>query len=92
MAHTLFNIMYYPWFHGLGKIAYSSQEAWSFNASVRENILFGSDYDEQNFRDVVRVSALERDLKLFAFGDKTLVGEKGVSLSGGQKARISLAR
>lgn len=75
-----------------GKIAYASQEAWSFNGSVRDNILFGRAFDADKFRQVIQVSALERDLTLFEFGDQTLVGEKGVSLSGGQKARITLAR
>ncbi len=76
----------------VGTISYASQEAWSFNNSVRNNILFGSEYDEHRYRQVVHVCALERDLQIFPFGDKTLVGEKGVSLSGGQKARITLAR
>ena len=76
----------------VGTISYASQEAWSFNNSVRNNILFGSEYDEHRYRRVVHVCALERDLQIFPFGDKTLVGEKGVSLSGGQKARITLAR
>lgn len=75
-----------------GKVAYASQDAWSFNGSVRDNILFGAPFDAEKFRRVVQVAALERDLTLFEFGDQTLVGEKGVSLSGGQKARITLAR
>jgi len=76
----------------LGETAYASQEAWTFNGSVRENILFGKDYEEEKYNEIVYVCALERDIKLFPYGDKTLVGEKGVSLSGGQKARITLAR
>ncbi|CAG2167003.1 unnamed protein product [Oppiella nova] len=76
----------------VGTISYASQESWSFNNSVRNNILFGSEYDEHRYRRVVHVCALERDLQIFPFRDKTLVGEKGVSLSGGQKARITLAR
>ena len=75
-----------------GAISYASQDAWSFNDSVRNNILFGMEYDEQKYNKVVEVCALKRDLKLMPFGDRTLVGEKGVSLSGGQKARINLAR
>ena len=76
----------------VGTISYASQESWSFNTSVRNNILFGSEYDEHRYRRVVHVCALERDLQIFPFEDKTLVGEKGVILSGGQKARITLAR
>jgi ATP-binding cassette subfamily C (CFTR/MRP) protein 4 len=75
-----------------GRIAYASQEPWSFNTSVRNNILFGNAYDEKRYKQVIDVCALERDLTLFPFGDRTLVGERGVSLSGGQKARITLAR
>ncbi|RWS24157.1 hypothetical protein B4U80_11357, partial [Leptotrombidium deliense] len=75
-----------------GRVAYAAQEPWSFNDNIRNNIIFGRPFDEERYKRVLHVSALERDLKLFPFGDKTLVGEKGVSLSGGQKARVSLAR
>ncbi|CAG2100059.1 unnamed protein product, partial [Medioppia subpectinata] len=75
-----------------GRVSYAPQESWAFIASVRQNILFGSQYNEEKYNRVVKACALDRDFKLFPFGDKTLVGEKGVSLSGGQKARISLAR
>jgi ATP-binding cassette, subfamily C (CFTR/MRP), member 4 len=75
-----------------GRVAFASQEPWSFNDSVRNNILFGSEFDETRFKEIVHVCALEKDFELFPYGDKTLVGERGVSLSGGQKARITLAR
>ena len=75
-----------------GRISYSCQEAWTFAGTVKENILFGSDYDESKYKEVVRVCALERDMVLFPQGDQTIVGERGVALSGGQKARINLAR
>ncbi|XP_054166167.1 ATP-binding cassette sub-family C member 4-like [Oppia nitens] len=75
-----------------GRLSYAPQESWAFIASVRDNILFGQPYDEHRYRRVVEVCALDRDLKLFPYGDRTLVGEKGVLLSGGQKARINLAR
>ena len=75
-----------------GSIAYASQEPWTFNSSIRQNILFGKDYEEKRFNEVISVCAMERDLKLFPYAERTLVGERGVSLSGGQKARITLAR
>ena len=75
-----------------GTLSYASQYPWSFNESVRNNILFGMDYDQKKYDEVIQVCALQRDLTLMPFGDRTLVGEKGVSLSGGQKARINLAR
>ncbi|KAG9089172.1 hypothetical protein FS749_001555, partial [Ceratobasidium sp. UAMH 11750] len=75
-----------------GGVAYAAQEAWIQNDTIRNNILFGSDYDERRYNTVIMQCALERDLELFDAGDQTEVGEKGMTLSGGQKARISLAR
>ncbi|PSN47509.1 hypothetical protein C0J52_02251 [Blattella germanica] len=75
-----------------GSISYASQEPWLFTGSVRQNILFGQPMNKVRYKKVVKVCALERDLELFPFGDKTLVGERGVTLSGGQRARINLAR
>ncbi|KAJ8734777.1 hypothetical protein PYW08_014027 [Mythimna loreyi] len=75
-----------------GKISYACQEAWLFPSTVRENILFGLPFEPGKYKKVCKVCALEKDFKQFPFGDQTLVGERGVSLSGGQRARINLAR
>ncbi|QRV86056.1 ABC transporter [Ceratobasidium sp. AG-Ba] len=75
-----------------GGISYAAQEAWIQNETIRENILFGAEYDEERYKQVIRQCALERDLTLLEAGDQTEVGEKGMTLSGGQKARVSLAR
>lgn len=75
-----------------GKIVYASQEPWIFASSIRQNIIFGLSMDRQRYREVIRVCQLEEDFAKLPFGDKTFIGEKGTSLSGGQKARINLAR
>ncbi|XP_016967737.1 probable multidrug resistance-associated protein lethal(2)03659 [Drosophila biarmipes] len=75
-----------------GSVSYSSQEPWLFAGTVRQNILFGQPLDQQRYQEVVKKCALERDFELFPLKDETLVGERGASLSGGQRARISLAR
>ncbi|XP_050504204.1 ATP-binding cassette subfamily C member 4 [Diabrotica virgifera virgifera] len=75
-----------------GKISYASQEPWLFVSNVKENILFGKPFLKNRYHDVVKVCSLERDFKQFPFGDRSLVGERGTSLSGGQRARINLAR
>ncbi|XP_017863871.1 PREDICTED: probable multidrug resistance-associated protein lethal(2)03659 [Drosophila arizonae] len=75
-----------------GTLSYASQEPWLFTGTVRQNILFGLAMDKSRYRQVVKKCALERDFELLPYGDKTIVGERGASLSGGQKARISLAR
>ncbi|KAG8879706.1 hypothetical protein FRB97_001503 [Tulasnella sp. 331] len=73
-------------------VAYCSQEPWIQNATIKENILFGAAYDEERYKKVLSQCALERDLTLFDAGDCTEVGEKGLTLSGGQMARVALAR
>lgn len=75
-----------------GKISYACQEPWVFASTIRQNIVFGRPFDRSRYNKVVRVCALERDFKQFPYGDLSLVGERGSSLSGGQKARINLAR
>ncbi|KAF5313867.1 hypothetical protein D9619_013092 [Psilocybe cf. subviscida] len=75
-----------------GGVAYAAQESWILNETIRDNIIFGSPYDDERYRKVIHQCALERDLSLFKAGDRTEVGEKGLTLSGGQKARITLAR
>ncbi|KAG5355964.1 Oligomycin resistance ATP-dependent permease YOR1 [Yarrowia sp. B02] len=68
-----------------------SPSPWVHNATIRENILFGQPYDEELYRKVIHCCALERDFEILPGGDATEVGERGITLSGGQKARISLA-
>ena len=75
-----------------GTISYTPQEAWLLNMSLKDNIVFGSDFDIITYNKVIKVSALIRDLKLMADGDRTEIGERGINLSGGQRQRISLAR
>ncbi|KAJ2603765.1 hypothetical protein EV177_006615 [Coemansia sp. RSA 1804] len=73
-------------------IAYVGQDTWLRNATFRENILFGEEYEKERYEEVLRVCALKPDLRIFPAGDRTEIGERGVTLSGGQKQRVALAR
>ncbi|KAL1717785.1 P-loop containing nucleoside triphosphate hydrolase protein, partial [Schizophyllum commune] len=73
-------------------VAYAAQESWVQSDTIKDNILFGAPYDPERYEQVIHQCALKRDLDLFDAGDETEVGEKGVTLSGGQKARVTLAR
>ncbi|KXX78551.1 Metal resistance protein YCF1 [Madurella mycetomatis] len=75
-----------------GTIAYVSQSPWIMNATVRENIVFGYRYDSNFYEKTVKACALLDDFAQLPDGDETVVGERGISLSGGQKARVALAR
>ncbi|KAI9987553.1 hypothetical protein PInf_023594 [Phytophthora infestans] len=75
-----------------GKVVYYSQQPWIQNLSIRDNILFGHEFDEAKYGKVLEACGLVADMKHFPSGDLTEIGEKGVNLSGGQKARVSLAR
>lgn len=75
-----------------GHIAYVAQSPWIMNATVKNNILFGAKYDPEFYKRTIEACALSDDLLILPDGDETVVGEKGISLSGGQKARVSLAR
>lgn len=75
-----------------GRVSYASQEPWIFAGTVEENILFGAPLEESKLNEVIQVCALYKDIQLLPNGKDTLVGERGISLSGGQKARINLAR
>ncbi|KAL0960612.1 hypothetical protein HGRIS_005644 [Hohenbuehelia grisea] len=73
-------------------IAYAPQEPWILSQSIKENILFGEAYNGPRYNQVLHQCALEPDLALLEDGDESEVGERGLTLSGGQKARIALAR
>ncbi|KAJ7552377.1 hypothetical protein O6H91_06G052800 [Diphasiastrum complanatum] len=75
-----------------GRAAYVPQVSWIFNATVRDNILFGSAFDPARYDRAIEVSALSHDLQQLPGGDLTEIGERGVNLSGGQKQRVSIAR
>ncbi len=75
-----------------GTIAYVEQDPVIFAESIRDNITFGRTFDEKLYKDTIVNCNLDTDLLSFSHGDLTLIGERGINLSGGQKARLSLAR
>ncbi|RXM30147.1 Cystic fibrosis transmembrane conductance regulator [Acipenser ruthenus] len=75
-----------------GRISFSPQMSWIIPGTIKENIIFGLSYDEYRYTSVVKACQLEEDLALLPAKDGTVLGDDGVTLSGGQRARISLAR
>uniref|UniRef100_A0A674EKH8 Multidrug resistance-associated protein 4 n=1 Tax=Salmo trutta TaxID=8032 RepID=A0A674EKH8_SALTR len=75
-----------------GQLTYTSQQPWVFPGTIRSNILFGKELHPQKYEKVLRACALKRDMELLPDGDLTVIGDRGATLSGGQKARVNLAR
>lgn len=76
----------------MGSIAYTAQDPWIQNSTLRQNILMGSEYDEDRYASTLAACALGPDLEMLPAGDVSEIGEKGINLSGGQKHRVALAR
>ncbi|KAJ5090859.1 hypothetical protein N7532_009543 [Penicillium argentinense] len=72
--------------------AFCPQYSWIQNTSVRNNILFGREYDEKWYNKVIDACALAPDLEILPNGDQTEIGERGITVSGGQKQRLNIAR
>ncbi|XP_023265705.1 ATP-binding cassette sub-family C member 9-like [Seriola lalandi dorsalis] len=73
-------------------VAYATQKSWLLNATVEENITFGSPFSKQRYKAVIDACSLQPDIDLLPFGDQTEIGERGINLSGGQRQRICVAR
>ncbi|KAJ2655175.1 hypothetical protein GGH99_007221, partial [Coemansia sp. RSA 1285] len=75
-----------------GSLAFVGQDPWIMGGTIRENILFGRAFERQRYNKIIRACCLESDFDQMEQGDQTTTGDKGVTLSGGQRARIALAR
>uniref|UniRef100_A0A8C9WK74 Cystic fibrosis transmembrane conductance regulator n=1 Tax=Scleropages formosus TaxID=113540 RepID=A0A8C9WK74_SCLFO len=75
-----------------GNLTYVCQQPWVFPGTIRSNILFGKELNQQKYERVLKACALKRDMELLPDGDLTVIGDRGATLSGGQKARVNLAR
>ncbi|CAB4400795.1 unnamed protein product [Rhizophagus irregularis] len=75
-----------------GHVAYVHQTPWIMNATLRDNITFGYEYKPELYDEIIEACALKPDIAILPGGDLTEIGEKGINLSGGQKARVALAR
>uniref|UniRef100_A0A4W6D0V7 ATP-binding cassette, sub-family C (CFTR/MRP), member 9 n=1 Tax=Lates calcarifer TaxID=8187 RepID=A0A4W6D0V7_LATCA len=86
-ANSLNNIAYNRY-----SVAYAAQKSWLLNATVEDNITFGSPFSKQRYKAVIDACSLQPDIDLLPFGDQTEIGERGINLSGGQRQRICVAR
>ena len=77
---------------GTSALSYASQDPWIMNGTIRENVTMGLEFEQEWYDEVIDACGLRMDLKIFRDGDKTIVGDRGVQCSGGQRARIGLAR
>lgn len=75
-----------------GKLAYTSQTPWMFSGTVQQNVLFGRPLNFIRYQSVLEACDLLKDIESFPKRDMTMIGQRGVTLSGGQRARLSLAR
>ena len=75
-----------------GELSYGSQQPWIMNDTLRNNILFFKEFNEEKYNKIISICQLEHDIKLLAYGDQTELNSTSSNVSGGQKARISLAR
>ena len=75
-----------------GHMSLLPQKPWLINATLKQNILFDSPFDENKYRQVIKMACLDQDIAALDNGDDTEIGERGINLSGGQKARVALAR
>ena len=66
-----------------GNVALVTQQAWIFNGTVRENILFNAEFSKAKYEIVLNACSLEQDLEVMPNGDLTEIGERGMNLSGG---------
>jgi ATP-binding cassette subfamily C (CFTR/MRP) protein 4 len=75
-----------------GQLGYASQDPWVFDGTVKQNILFGNDFDEKRYEGTIKLCCMGQDIESFEYGSDEFVGDRGTTLSGGQKARLNLAR
>lgn len=75
-----------------GTFAYINQEAFLLNDSLKNNILFGKEYNQEKYEKILDICQLRPDIEMLPGGDETEIGENGINLSGGQKQRVSIAR
>ncbi|KAL7548136.1 hypothetical protein ACHAWF_011427 [Thalassiosira exigua] len=73
-------------------LSYAVQVPWIMDASIRENIVMGLPFDEKKYHEVVNACGLAADISSFILGDMTILGDRGIQCSGGQRARVGLAR